>query len=225
MSDVIKLDEKGVVSYEKISCSYKWTILDFKNRTITTKKGDSLNSDRFEIYEPDGRNSNWSLQLYPKGYAEARTQDLSLCLKSLNNFEINICFTFSIIDASTGTKQINQRANNEKFKNSKGHGYSVFCKEKTLQDNPQWLDGGNLTIVCDIEILSNQENNIAPLTKRRDQLCKDFSKLFTDSTASDVKIKCGTIKHFTVTGAFYLQDLLCSEQCSRQIWKRKEKGL
>ena len=49
-----------------------------------------------------------------------------------------------------------------------------------------------MTIVCDIEILSNQENNIAPLTKRRDQLCEDFSNLFTDETASDVKIKCGT---------------------------------
>ena len=187
------------MSYEKISCSYKWTILDFKNRT--TKKGDSFNSDRFDIYEPDGRISNWSLQLYPKGDSRAQDGDLSFYIKSLNNFDISICFGFSIFDASTGTKQNNLHADNERLKHSNGRGYSVFCKEKTLQDNPQWLDGGNLTLVCDIQILSFPENNIAPLTKRiQNQLCEDFSNLFTDETASDVKIKCETKTFFCHRG-------------------------
>ena len=190
MSDVIKPAEKGSMYYNgKISCSYKWTIFDFKSRTAV--KGDSLLSDTFEIYEPNGRISNWHLHLYPKGDNRTQDEDLSLYLFGLNHFEIKISFTLSILDASTGRKQNTMKGTDQVF-NSNALGFSYFCKERTLQENPQWMDDDNLTLVCDIEIISSPENNTAPLSKRiQNQLCEDLSNLFTDESTSDVKIKCG----------------------------------
>ena len=77
----IKQADPGSLSYAgEISCSYKWTILDFMNRR--SKKG-SLTSEVFQIYEPDGRISNCRLMLYPRGDTRAKDGDLSLYLKSL----------------------------------------------------------------------------------------------------------------------------------------------
>ena len=42
-----------------LSCSFKWTIKDFKNRP--EKKGEFLSSDNFEIHEPDGRITKWKI--------------------------------------------------------------------------------------------------------------------------------------------------------------------
>jgi len=185
----IKQADPGSLSYAgEISCSYKWTILDFINRR--SKKG-SLTSEVFQIYEPDGRISNWRLLLYPRGDSRANDGGLSLYLKSLNSFKITAGFRLSILDASTGTKQKSMEGKSQEFTNTGGMGWYAFCTENEVENNPQWLDDDKLTIVCDI-MLTHTPKNKEPFSKRLlKQFCDDFSNLFIDETTSDVKIICG----------------------------------
>lgn len=180
----------GSLSYAgEISCSYKWTISDFKNRRLEKA---SLTSDVFQIYEPDGRISTWRLLLYLKGDTNTQDGNLSIYLKSLNSFKITVSFTLSVLDESTGTKRNSFKAKDHKFLDTQGYGWHSFCKENTIENNPQWLDDDKLTLVCDI-MLSHLPNNKVPLSRRRlRQLCQDLSDLFKDETTTDVKIKCGT---------------------------------
>ena len=157
------------------------------------KKGDCLYSEIFEIHEPDGRTTKWRTMLYPKGERRAQDGDMSLYVESLNSFDMKIGYVVSILD-ETGTKQ-NSLTVKEYLFNGYNYGWIAYCKEKTIQDHPQWLTNGNLTLVCEITLQSERTTSSEaedPLSKRiHRQLCDDMSNLFLDETTSDVEIICG----------------------------------
>ena len=177
----------------RIECSFTWTIEDFTNIAEQRKKGDCLNSDIFEIHEPDGRITKWKIMFFPKGELRAQDGDMSLFIANQNSFDVKIGYVVSILD-ETGSRQNSFTLMDFVFSRW-NTGWLAFCKEKTLQDHPEWFVNGNLNLVCDITLNSERTTSSKAedaLSKRLNkQLCEDMSKLLLDETSSDVEIKCG----------------------------------
>ena len=179
----------------QINGQFVWTILDNQPKN----KGDVICSNVFEIHEPDGRITEWKMYFFPKGEKRSQDGDITLLLSSLNSFDVKINFTLSVLDSS-GNRQNSIMYKDHVFSKFGEEGDTCgshnFCKEKTIQENPQWFRNGCLSFMCDITLMSERSCHAKaedPLSKKtQKQLCEDMSNLFLDESNSDIEIKCGT---------------------------------
>ena len=198
MSNPLKTNMNSAIYSSRIKFSYNWIIEDIQNRK--EKKGEILWSDLIEIYEPDGRITKWKFAFFPKGDENARNPRMRetplFLFTSLNHFDIKISFTCSVLDASTGAKKKRFSFKDKLFTRPSPYIGYAFCKQAEItKNNPQWFVDGNLTIVCDIDYMSEKTISTpdkANLSERiKKQMCEDFSKIFLDETDSDVEVRCG----------------------------------
>ena len=199
MSIPLKANMNSAFYSSRIQFTYNWIIEDFQNRK--EKTGEFLWSDLIEIHEPDGRITKWKFAFFPKGEKQENLENANLeemplfIFTSLNHFDIKISFTCSILDASTGAKKKRFSFKDKLFTRPSPYIGYAFCKQAEIRNNPQWFVDGNLTIVCDIDFMSEKtisSPNKANLSKRiQKQLCEDYSKMFLDETNSDLEVICG----------------------------------
>ena len=188
---------------ETMETTFTWTIKDFENRQ--EKVDESLTSTVFSAKQPDGKETNWQLELYPNGESESDPGYLAIYLLSKNDSSMKAGFQLSILNSELKPR--------EKW----NCGVELFSPEGALDDNwgkenwtlrkhllgnKQLLPGGHLTIFCELTIYGEETNlsgsrNLEenPIFKSRsiqglEQASEHFGKLFKSKEFSDVEIEC-----------------------------------
>ena len=179
----------------QIECSYTWTIKDYENRASRSDV-DCLESDVFEFVDPDGRILKWRLLLYPKKTSQCNDDHGHILLENLSDYEFQIGFMFAIWDVSRGTDRAFFSCSQYGFsKQNKICGWLNFCVADEIQNHPDWLHDGNLTIMCNIKYTSESNKRTASLDSRIQRgFVNDISTLLFDESNSDVEIQCGERK-------------------------------
>lgn len=170
-----------------IRCSFSWTIESFKN--CKEKNGQKKESETFKIHLPDGKVTSWQIDLYPKGTSGRDDGDISVFLTSNNNNDIRTKFSLSFLDPSgekKGTRVVKEYTFSKKSNPPKrSWGFASFLEPSNMEEQDK------LTIVCDMTVYCH-DKKISDLTDFQADLCKDFSRLFSDGDQfSDVEIICG----------------------------------
>ena len=180
----------------QVKCSYTWTITDYEDRVSSDV--DCLESDSFEFVEPDGRILKWRLLMYPKSTSECNDDHGHIFLESLNDVKVRVGFMLSILDVPTKTELTFFSSQAEFSKENQITGWLNFCVGNEIQNHPESLCDGNLTILCNINCSSERTVSTKKAASLDSRIQLDFVKniatLLSDESNSDVEIKCGERK-------------------------------
>ena len=132
-----------------IRCSFSWKIETFKN--CKEKNREKRSSETFLIFLPDGKVTNWQLDMYPKGASEKDDGDISVFLTSNNDQDIRTHFSLSFLDPS-GKKQGTKVANEFTFSATskpptRSYGFAPLIKSREVLG---LKEEDRITIVCDM---------------------------------------------------------------------------
>ena len=86
---------------ETMETTFSWTIKDFKDRQ--EKVDESLTSSVFSAKHPDGKETNWQLELYPNG--ESDPGYLAIYLVNKNKMTMRAGFRVSILTSDLKKKE------------------------------------------------------------------------------------------------------------------------
>ena len=203
-------------SGDKASTTFTWTIEDFLSRP--EKNGEAILSSPFTVSGPNDQVTTWRLTMYPWG--ESETSDVvdavPLYIENTEKTSERANFRFSILDVR-GQKELSLDFPTDLYvslsKSGKNRVGGDFIFIADLENNPDLLPSGNLTVVCDLTVhgpvatMSGskfpQNEKLALVDNSRKQMCEQVGKLFSESKLSDgwgnsqmgkfsdVKITCG----------------------------------
>ena len=189
---------------EEVSFKFAWTIENFSKCQQQT--GEFLSSSKFTISVADNIETHWQLKLYPNGECYQRRNFLSLHLISLNKADVNVKYSFSILDSDKNIHEPSKINYSSVFTTKtewcpNERGDSKFIGLPALRSqSSQLLPNDSLTIVCDITILGRHRitesisfrHPEADQSARLDRLSKDIGwNAFTLGAFSDVQLQCG----------------------------------
>ena len=185
--------------------TFSWTIKDFKDRQ--EKVDESLTSSVFSAKQPDGKDTNWQLELYPNGESDADTDPeyLAIYLLNKNKMTMRAGFRVSILNSDLKKKE-KWKCSVESFSPASSRagdwGNGKWLLRKDLFSHKELLPSGHLTIFCELTIYG-KENKLAgskhleknPMLNLRsiqglEQAREHFGKLFNSKEFSDVEIEC-----------------------------------
>ena len=192
-------------SGDKVSTTFTWTIEDFLSRP--EKSGQSMQSSPFTVSGPNEQVTTWRLHMFPKGDEETYgTDHVALFISNFERTREKASLSLSILNETRQKTNSHHFSTEEylRFTDSGKHsgGFVNFISKEKLQDNPDLLPFGNLTIVCDLTVYGpeatisgskfpdrNKNNALVDICGK--QMNEQVGKLFGEESFSDVKITCG----------------------------------
>ena len=176
--------------------TFRFTIDNFKNRPEKIKE--CLKSTSFKVNGPGDLETKWKLEIYPKG--KTNEDDIALYLKNKSNVKVKAKYKVDIIDSSGNERESSQSKARDYETHGMGSswGKNIWLKRERLNDHPDLLPDGNLTIKCKVtvfgpeKILSGSDfsANSNLLVHSQKQLGEHLGKIFSDNQFTDVKIQC-----------------------------------
>ena len=181
-----------ITSGDTAEATFRFTIDDFKNRPEKLKE--SVKSTCFKMNGPGDLKTKWQLKIYPKGRNESHEDYVGLSLVNESKFKVKAEYKKNIIDGA-GKEKASYNCEARDYasctpKRSFGWGKSKWVKREKLNDCPELLPDGNLTIKCTItvfgqeKVLSGVDSDSTNPNFSGDcqkQLCEDLGKVFSDN--------------------------------------------
>ena len=180
-------------SGDKVSTTFTWTIEDFLSRP--EKSGEAIYSSPFTVSGPNDQVTTWDLQMYPKGRTPFDTDLVSLFIRNIDKTTEKATVSFSILNEWLQKKK--RTTNIVKGAHLCG---VVYISVDELNENPDLLPSGHLTIVCELTMhgpgvtISGSkfpDEELATDDNCGKQMNEQVGKLFGKTKFSDVKITCG----------------------------------
>ena len=175
--------------------TFTWTIEDFQSRP--EKNGEKITSTTFLAREPNEKTTSWKLDLYPKGRKDFTEDDLSICLRSCNDFPIKARFSLSILDSSSKkTNTCDYRFKLfDRSKKETAWGRGSWVSRQSIINNTTLLPGGHLKIFCELTVINGTERPDVEIERGTNargqaQVSEHFGKLLNNKEFSDVEIEC-----------------------------------
>ena len=190
------------VSANTIKSTFMWTIENFNERP--EERNDSLKSSDFSITGPDGKKTNWYLELFPKGQdqdPDPFTDYVYVNLYNKDDFVVKAICSFTIIDSSK-KEQDTLTLGPCTFNGLDDYDFwgDNFVKMNKLRNNSRTLlPDGNLTILCTLEVVGQDKlysgskessNKIQMKDECLKQVINHLENLFAEKNLSDLEITC-----------------------------------
>jgi len=190
------------VSANTAKSTFMWTIENFNERP--EGRNDSLESSEFSVTGPDGKKTNWYLELYPKGKGQdpgPYTDHVQVILNNIDDFDVKAIFGFSIVDSSKKEQEILVLGpctfNGLDDYDCWG---AHFVKMEKLRNNcSTLLPNGNLTIVCKLKVFGQDKvfsgskesfNKIQINDECQKEVIDHLENLIAENNLSDLEITC-----------------------------------
>ena len=143
-----------------------------------------MESSTFTIRCPDNMETNWSIQLYPKGAEEDSSDFLSIFLQSeTEDIDIDAKCNFSILDVSK-IKRNKKVGEWDRYDEVRAYyGFDEFIRIDSLGSKAaRLLPNDSLTIVCDVTVLFVPEAKAGADAASIDKEANDGTKTLFDET-------------------------------------------
>ena len=143
-----------------------------------------MESSTFTIRCPDNMETNWSIQLYPKGAEEDSSDFLSIFLQSeTEDIDIDAKCNFSILDVSK-IKRNKKVGEWDRYDEVRAYyGFDEFIRIDSLGSKAaRLLPNDSLTIVCDVTVLFVPEAKAGADAASKDKEANDGTKTLFDET-------------------------------------------
>ena len=165
---------------DKASTTFTWTIEDFLSRH--EELGESILSSPFTVSGPNAKVSNWVLELFPRGDSGGDPSDpwVSLYLKNTDGSAEKASFSWSTLN-ERGQKEDTDHYDTTEYSRvhnlcttpeewiHRGIGDDSFIDRQFLEENPDLLPGGNLTIVIELTVYGREITLSGPGSKFPDE--------------------------------------------------------
>jgi len=182
--------------------TFMWTIENFLERP-EKREEDSIESTVFSVTGPGDMITNWYLELYPKGQDPEPgddSHDLPVNLYNKDDFDIKAKAILSILDSS-GKEQNIYSLDTHIYESDPDDGWGGRIAEidKLRRDSNTLLPDGNLTILCKLEVFSQDElysgsmesfNKTQINDECQKQVIDHLDNLFAEKNFSDMEITC-----------------------------------
>ena len=186
--------------------TFRFTIDNFKNRP--EKYNESVRSSSFKMKGPGDMETKWQVKIYPKGKKRQRGKEtgsedyVGVTLINESKCKVKAEYKINIIDVAEKERSTCKSSVKEYDPITLIHGRwgkSKWLKREMLNDQPDLLPDGNLTIKCTItvfghpKVLSGVDShstkpNLSVDCKK--QLGEQLEKVFSEKRFTDVKIEC-----------------------------------
>jgi len=186
---------------DKAEATFHWTIEDFKNRP--EKCSEKLESTCFNVNGPGDMKTKWKLVLYPKGYEKAFADYVGVYLYNEGPDKVMASYKMVIIDRIGNERESCKSSTTllefaKSGKNGSMWGRHKWLKLDELNDQPDLLPDGNLTIQCTVTVIGPQKilsgsdlsANSNLIVHSQKQIVDHLGKIFYDKNFTDIKIKC-----------------------------------
>jgi len=185
--------------------TFMWTIENFMERT--EEKGDHIESSEFTVTGPDGKITEWHVNLYPKGEEpdpEEEPDDgdyVYVYLYNSSDFSVRAKGSFSIVDSSKKQQKMFHLDPDTYGDDSSSSSWGGrFVKVDELKSSSSTLlEEGNLTIHLKIEVFGEDKilsgsNQLFYKTAVNDECQKQvidhLGNLFAEKNCSDLEVSC-----------------------------------
>ena len=198
---VVERDHWCRTTGDKASTTFTWTIEDFLNRQETN--GEFILSSTFCVSGPNDKKTNWALKLFPRGEGEDDEDTVGLFLSNIDDTKEKICFSLSFFN-ERHQKEMTREVTTEDVNKLYQEGYTTYGHDnmislEDLEDSPDLLPDGNLTVVCDLTVygpeatlsgskIREERTSVDNCLK---QMSEHFGIQFGNKNFSDVKIISG----------------------------------
>jgi len=139
------------------------------------------------------------LELYPKGRKPDSEHELSIFLRTCNDFPLKAKYNFSILDSSSKKTNATDSPVHLFDPPNGGWGRRPWVSRQSISNNTNLLPEGHLTIFCVLTVIGgtekpsgSQDVEVKSGTNVRglEQVSEHFGKLFNNKEFSDVEIEC-----------------------------------
>ncbi|OXU28861.1 hypothetical protein TSAR_009154 [Trichomalopsis sarcophagae] len=153
--------EQGEISI--VHAKYKWVIDNFCTGCL--KPGECLVSPTFATYYGAKKN-DWYVKLYPKGTTDTIKSWISVFLCSSTTTDFKATATFKILN-SQNEEFVSHTTDEDIFIEEMSRGFQQFVTIQHIMDrNLGLLTDGRVTIVCELVVNANKENDIVSVMEK-----------------------------------------------------------
>ena len=179
--------------------TFRFTIHNFNNRPEKFKE--SVKSPCFKVNGPGDLTTKWQLEIYPKGRDEVYKKYVGIILNNIGQVKVAAKYKIDVIDGA-GKDRMTYECSADEYDitgSNYGWGRIKWLKRSKLDDHPDLLPDGNLTLKCTVtvfgpdKILSGSVSDSSKPNLSVDcqkQLGEHLGKVFSDKQFSDIKIQC-----------------------------------
>ncbi len=179
--------------------TFRFTIENFKNRP--EKCNESVKASSFKMKGPGNMETKWKVKIYPKGKEDGSGDYVGVTVINESKCKVKAQYKMNIIDVAEKerlrygckVKEYDPTGHHERW------GKSKWFKREMLNNHPDLLPDGNLTIKCTITVfgppkvltgVDSHSTNPNLSVDCQKQLGEQLEKVFSEKRLTDVKIEC-----------------------------------
>ena len=183
---------------DKVKATFTWTIEDYINRPEKRGNEGFLNSSVIFVHGPDDKTSELRFSLYPRGDGDTETNEATIFMKNLSDFDVKAEFEVSVRDVNM-QHQLTNTCSYDTYKTGRRWGIDMNINLDHVKANPSLLTHGkHLTLVFNISLFGEEKNLYGSNhsvyeglpVKCKTQVADDYVKIFAEDQFSDVLVEC-----------------------------------
>ena len=183
---------------DKVKATFTWTIEDYINRPEKRGNEGFLNSSVIFVHGPDDKTSELRFLLYPRGDGDTETNEATIFMKNLSDFDVKAEFEVSVRDVNM-QHQLTNTCSYDTYKTGRRWGIDMNINLDHVKANPSLLTHGkHLTLVFNISLFGEEKNLYGSNhsvyeglpVKCKTQVADDYVKIFAEDQFSDVLVEC-----------------------------------